>query len=86
MRWQARTAESRWAMMSTVRPLRDRRHIVLDDALGFIIERRGRFVEDQDLGIADQAPARWRSLALAAGEAGALLAQNCVIALRAGPG
>ncbi len=47
---------------------RDGAHVFLDDALGFIVERTGRLVEDQNAGIGDQGPCDRDSLALPAGK------------------
>jgi hypothetical protein len=54
--------------------MHDALHVLLDDALAFIIERAGRLVEDQDARIHDQRARDGDALALAAGEAGAALA------------
>ena len=69
-------------MMMTVRPFADRAHVVLDDALAFVIERAGRLIEDQDARIADEGARDRDALALAAREPAAPLADDRVIALR----
>ena len=66
MRSAMRTVESRWAMMNTVRPCGDLRHVLLDDPLAFVVERAGRLVEDQDARIGDQRAGDGDALALAA--------------------
>ena len=54
----------------------------LDVALGFGIERCGRFVEQDDRRILDQRACNRDALALAAGELHAVLADLSVVALR----
>ena len=60
----------------------DRAHVALDDALALVVERRGRFVEDEDARIGDQRAGDGDALALAAGEIGAALLDDRVVALR----
>jgi hypothetical protein len=45
--------------------LDDVAHVFLDDALGFVIEGRGGFVENQDAGIANQSTGDGDALTLA---------------------
>jgi hypothetical protein len=54
----------------------------LDVALGFGVERRGGFVEDEDRRVLQQRPGDGQALALAAGEQHAVLADQGVEALR----
>ena len=54
----------------------------LDDALGFVVQRTGRFVQDQDRRVLQYGAGDGNALALAAGEVGAFLAHDGVIALR----
>ena len=53
-------------------------HVVLNDALAFIIERAGGFIENQDARIHDQRARNGDALALAAGKVGAALADTSV--------
>ena len=61
--------------------LGDRRHVVLDDALALIIERRGRFVEDEYARVGRQRPRDRDALALPAGKVGAALFDDGIVAL-----
>ncbi len=36
--------------------LADGFHVVMDDAFGFVVERAGRFVKNQDAGMGDERP------------------------------
>ena len=74
--------ESRWAMTSVVRPLRRFRERFLHVALGFRIERGGRFVEQDDRRVLDQRARDGDALALAAGQLHAVLADRRVVAAR----
>ena len=81
MRWAWRTALRRCAMTITVRPLQIARHVALHDRLALVVERAGGLVEDQDARVGEQRPRDRDALALAAGEARALLADHRVVAL-----
>src|SRR6478736_7801364 len=61
-------------------PPGDLLHVLLDDALAFIVQRTGCLVEDQDAGIRDQGAGNRDALALAAGKRRAPLADNRVVA------
>jgi hypothetical protein len=63
-------------------PLHDFAHVLLDDALAFVIKRAGRFVENQDARVHDESASDGDALALAAGEVRSALAYLRVIALR----
>src|SRR4051812_22076206 len=73
MRCAWRTALKRWAMMKTVRPLADARHVALDDGLALVVQRTGRLVEDQDARLRKEGAGNGNALALAAAQAGPLL-------------
>src|SRR5215472_8830482 len=60
----------------------DAPHILLDDALAFVIERARRLVEYQNPRIGQQRPRNRYALALAARERGAALADDRVVCLR----
>src|SRR6266849_1354052 len=57
------------------------RHVLLDDPLALIVERARRLVEDQDARIGNERACDGQTLALAAGQAGAPLAHNCVVTI-----
>ncbi len=57
-------------------------HVLLDDALAFIIERAGRLIEYEDARVHDERPRNGDALALPAGEVRAALADMRVVALR----
>ena len=63
-------------------PLGDLDHVVLDDALAFVVERTGRLVEDQNARIGDQRARDRDALALAARQAVAAFADGSVVAFR----
>ncbi len=78
-------------MRDGVQPVRDgdggaalaeMRHGVLNQPLGFGIERRGRLVEQDDLRVLDQRAGDGDALALAAGKLRAALADRRVVARR----
>ena len=56
--------------MKTVRPRQICAHILLDDALAFIVERAGRLVEDQNARVRDKGAGDRDALPLAARQAG----------------
>ena len=60
----------------------DRAHVVLNDPLAVVVERRGRLVEDEDARIGGERAGDGDPLALAAGEVGAALLDHRVVALR----
>ena len=62
-------------------PLRDARQVILDDLFAFGVQRRGRFVEDQDTRIVDQRAGNGDALALAARQVAAALVDDRVIAV-----
>ena len=76
---------SRWAMTSVVRPCHQPVESGLDLALAFRIERGGRLVEKQDRRILQDRPGNRETLALAARQGHAALADEGVVALRHGP-
>lgn len=55
-------------------------HVLHNGAFGFVVERAGGFVENQDARVADQGAGDGDALALAAGQAGALFADFGVVA------
>jgi len=55
--------------------------VVLDDGLAFGVQGRSRLVEDHDPGVEQQRAGDGQALALAAGQVGALLAKDGVVAL-----
>jgi hypothetical protein len=57
------------------------RHIGLNHALGFIIERTGRLIKNQDTWVAHQCSRNGDTLLLAAGQAGAMLTDQGLVAL-----
>src|SRR5215470_2332083 len=57
-------------------------HVLLDDALGLVVERAGGLVEDEDAWIGDERPGDRQPLPLTAGERGAALADDGIVALR----
>ena len=63
-------------------PLADSLHVVLDDALGLVVERARRLVENQDARVADQRPGDGDALALVAGESRTVFADERVVAFR----
>src|SRR5215813_21868 len=60
---------------------RELRHVLLDDALALVVERAGRLVEDQDARIGDERTGDGETLALAAGQARAALADDGVVTI-----
>src|SRR5262249_49589430 len=58
---------------------RDLLHVLLDDALALIVERRGRLVEDQDARIGDERPCDRNPLALAARQRRSAFADDGVV-------
>src|SRR5882757_9952124 len=56
-------------------------HVLLDDALALIVEGARRLVEDQDARVGDERAGNRDALALAAGQGGAALADDGVVAL-----
>lgn len=60
-------------------PLRDSGHVVLDDAFRFVVQRTGGFVEDENARVGDQRAGDGDTLALAAGQCAALLADQGVV-------
>ena len=69
--------------MITVRPLHaDQRHVLLDDALAFVVERARRLVENEHARLAGERASDGDALALAAGQGGAALADDGVVGLR----
>ena len=67
-------------------PFADLCHVLLDDPLALIIERAGRFVEDQDARIGDQRAGDRDALALAARKAGCRARRRRCRSLPAAPG
>ena len=63
-------------------PLRDALHVVLNDALTFVVQRTGGLVEDQNARIGHQRPGDGDALTLAARKPGAAFADDRVIAFR----
>ena len=63
-------------------PMHDRAHVLLNDALALVVERRGRLIEDENAGIDHQGPGDGDPLPLAAREIGAALLDHRVVALR----
>ena len=82
MRSALRTVDRRWAITSVVRPCISVSSACWTEALGLVVERRGRFVEHQDRRVLEQRAGDGDALALAAGEALAELADHRVVALR----
>ena len=74
--------DSRCAMTSVVRFSRDAIEFVLDVSLGVAVERRGRFVEQQDRRAFENGAGDGDALLLAAGQFQAALADLGFIALR----
>src|SRR6185437_16986991 len=62
--------------------LADRAHIVLNDPLAFVVESRGRFVEDEDAWIGHERARNGNALALPPGEVRATLLQHGIVAMR----
>ena len=60
----------------------DRAHVLLDDPLALVVERRGRLVEDQNARIGGQRAGDGDALALAARQVRAALLDHRVVALR----
>ncbi len=56
MRLACLTALSLCAMMKTVRPAADLRHVPLDDRLTFVAQRTRRLIEDENAGIRKRRP------------------------------
>ena len=71
-----RTVESRWAMISDVRPREQAVERALDQHLRRPVDVRGRLVENQDARVGEQRARDRDELALARGEAGAALAHD----------
>ncbi len=63
-------------------PFGDQPHVLLDDALAFIIERARGLVENHNTRLAQQGASNGNSLALAARQAAAAFSDNRVVALR----
>src|SRR5882672_8573981 len=63
-------------------PLRNPAHIALNDVFALIVERTGRLIQDQHLGIRDESTGNRNPLPLPAGKAGAPLADDGVIPIR----
>ena len=82
IRSASRSVLSRWAMAIVVRPLRQHaeRSWIAFSRLG--VDAAGRLVEDQDLRVVEQGAGDREPLPLAAGEAGAALAEPGVVAQR----
>src|SRR5215831_3261091 len=57
------------------------RHVLLDDALAFIVECARRLVEDQDARLSNESARDGEALALAARQAGAALAHDGVVTI-----
>ena len=81
MRSAIRSAESRCAMTNTVRPSRDLRHVLLNNALALVVERACRLIENQDARVGNQRAGNGDALPLAPGQAAAPLTDDRVIAL-----
>ena len=62
--------------------LDDLAHVVLDDALAFVVQRAGRLVQDQDARPGRQGAGDGDALTLPAGQVGAALLDGRVVALR----
>src|ERR1700733_11443369 len=63
-------------------PTHDRAHVVLNDPFALVVERRGRFIENQNPWIGHQGPGDGDALTLAAREIGAAFLNHRVVALR----
>ena len=61
--------------------LGDFAHVLLDDALALVVERAGRFVEDEDPRVGNERARDRDTLALAAGKRGTAFADDRVVAL-----
>ena len=84
MIWSAsRIVLSRCAMVITVRPFISRSSASITSFLRFAVERRGRFVQQQNRAVAHHDARNADALPLAAGECGAALADHGVVALAA---
>ena len=82
MRSACSIVDSRCAMTIVRAALHQRLQRGLHLPLGFGVERRGRLVEDQDRRVLEQRARDRQALALAAGQAHAVLADQGVEALR----
>ena len=60
----------------------DVRHVRLNDAFAFIVERARGFIKDEDRGIDGKRPSNDDALALAAGEVGAAFIDHFVVTVR----
>ena len=74
--------DRRWAMTRVVRPRISASQRRLHLALAFVVERRGRLVEQQDRRVLQHGARDRHALALAAREPDAMLADQGVVALR----
>jgi hypothetical protein len=63
-------------------PSGDLRHILLDDGLGFIVQRARGFIKDQNARVRDQRSRNRNPLALPTGQRAAVLSYDRVVAFR----
>ena len=82
MRSACSTVARRWAMMIVVRSFIEVLERFLHEPLVLGVQRAGRLVEQQDRRILQDGPRNGDALALAAGQPGAALAEEGVVALR----
>ena len=82
MRSASASVERRCAISNVVRPHEHPAQRRVDLLLDPRVDRRGRVVEQQDLGIGEQRPRERDPLALPAREREALLADDGVVAVR----